>query len=140
VRWRNLMPHLSREGLDAPRLSALAARLRRANAAIERVVDIAAGHLVTAEPGGRITVARDRFFDLPEEIALRVLGRAIAAVGDEGQVELAKLERLLTGLAAGGDRMRSTLAGAMITLSRDEVRVERAPPRKNPPKSAKKRR
>ena len=141
VRWRSLMPGLSREGLDAPRLASLAMRLRRANAAIERVVDIAASHIVNAEPSGPVTVARDRFFDLPEEVALRLLGRSIAAIGYEGQVELAKLERLMTVLAAGGrERVRATLAGAMITLSRDELRVERAPARKNPPKSRKNRR
>ncbi len=39
VRWRALMPHLAREGMDAARLSVLARRLRRANAALERVVD-----------------------------------------------------------------------------------------------------
>ncbi len=139
VRWRALLSDLSREGLDAPRLAALAARLRRANAAIERVVDIAAREIAHVEPGGPIMMVRERFFNLPEEIALRLMGRAIAAVGDEGPVELAKLERLVAALAAGGTaRVRVTLAGAMVTVSRHEITVERAPPRKNPPKSSKK--
>ncbi|MGZ5897750.1 MAG: tRNA lysidine(34) synthetase TilS [Xanthobacteraceae bacterium] len=142
VRWRALMPGLSREGLDSARLAALAQRLRRANVAIERVVDAAAQHLQAEQPGGSITVAADRFFELPGEIALRLVGRAVARIGNEGAVELAKLERLMDALAiAGADqkRFRSTLAGAMITLSRQGITVERAPARRNPRKKPRKR-
>jgi tRNA(Ile)-lysidine synthase len=135
VRWRALMPDLSREGLDAARLAALALRLRRANAAIERVVEVAARQLQVEQADGSIVIAPERFFEVPEEIALRLIGRAIAQVGDEGPVELAKLERLMAALAARPARHRSTLAGAMITLSRYGVTVERAPARRNPPKS-----
>jgi tRNA(Ile)-lysidine synthase len=138
VRWRTLMPELSREGLDAARLAALARRLRRANVAIERVVDAAARHLQAEQPDGSITVAPERFFELPEEIALRLLGRAIARVGNEGAVELAKLERLVGALAAAQParaRFRGTLAGAMVTFSRHGITVERAPARGNPRKT-----
>jgi tRNA(Ile)-lysidine synthase len=138
VRWRTILPTLAQEGLDAARLSALAGRLRRANAAIEIVVDAAARQLLaTAE--GPVTMARERFFELPEEIALRLVGRAIAQIGDEGPVELAKLERMMEALvaAAASARMhfRRTLAGAMITLSRDRIAIERAPARRNAGKS-----
>ena len=87
-------------------------------------------------------MAPERFFELPEEIALRLVGRAIAPVGNEGPVELAKLERLMAALAAAARRGRAfarTLAGAMVTLSRHGITIERAPARRNPPKSSRKR-
>src|ERR1700688_5243532 len=71
-----------------------------------------------------------RFARLPAEVGLRLLGRAIAHAGDEGPVELAKLEALYDGLRAAHSRLRRTLAGALITLSRDRVTVERAPARR----------
>ncbi len=72
-------------------------------------------------------------FDLPDEIALRLLGRAIGNVGDEGPVELAKLEALHNALcrARGSARFRRTLAGAVVTLSRTGLSVERAPARRS---------
>jgi tRNA(Ile)-lysidine synthase len=71
---------------------------------------------------------------LPAEVALRLLGRAIAAVGDEGPVELGKLEALCDGLASApaAARFRRTLAGASITRAGGRLVVERAPARRNP--------
>jgi tRNA(Ile)-lysidine synthase len=142
VRWRALMPHLAREGMDAGRLSVLARRLRRANAALDRVVDAVARMIVMAKDGGPIVVPLDRFRELPDEIALRLIGRAVSLVGNEGAVELGKLESLMAALAAHGappPRFRRTLAGAMVTLSAEAVSIEQAPPRRNSPKSRPKR-
>jgi tRNA(Ile)-lysidine synthase len=79
------------------------------------------------------------FCGLPDEIGLRVLERAINWTGDEGPVELGKLETLCGGLteAFAGSRVaprasarfRRTLAGALVTLDKGGLRVERAPPR-----------
>jgi tRNA(Ile)-lysidine synthase len=83
------------------------------------------------------------FQQLPGEVALRLLGRAIAQVGDEGPVELGKLEALMAALAralAAPARFRRTLAGAMVTLGRGRLVIERAPARTNPPKTSSKRR
>jgi tRNA(Ile)-lysidine synthase len=70
--------------------------------------------------------------ELPAEIALRLIGRAIGQVGDEGPVELGKLEALCESLesASSTGRFRRTLAGAMVSLQRDRLLVERAPPRR----------
>jgi len=82
-------------------------------------------------PREGIVIDAPKFSSLPAEVALRLLGRAIARVGDEGPVELGKLEALMAALAESGDgRFRRTLAGAMITLARDQLVVERAPARK----------
>jgi tRNA(Ile)-lysidine synthase len=134
TRLRAFMPALAKEGLDARGLSRLATRLRRAEAAIEFAVAAARGALA---PGpwperGPIAFMTVQFADLPAEVGLRLLGRAVAHVGDEGPVELAKLEALYDGLRQAQSRLRRTLAGAVITLDADRLTVERAPPRSTP--------
>jgi tRNA(Ile)-lysidine synthase len=133
ARLRGLMPDLAREGLDARGLARLAARVRRAEAAIEFAVGAARAALA---PGpwparGPITFATARFADLPAEIGLRLLGRAVAQTGDEGPVELGKLEALYEALRLAPARLRRTLAGAQITLDKDRLTVERAPARRS---------
>lgn len=132
ARMRALMPALAREGLDARGLARLAARMRRAESAIEFAVDAARAALA---PGpwrqrGPIVFATVRFGGLPAEVALRLLGRAIAQAGDEGPVELAKLESLYAALRQARAPLRRTLAGALITLKGDRLTVERAPARR----------
>ncbi len=92
----------AREGLDARRLALLARRLRRAEAAIEMAVDDATAAL-SPEPWsdrGPIVFDAEKFVRLPAEVALRLLGRAIAHAGDEGPVELGKLETLYEALVS----------------------------------------
>lgn len=133
ARLRGLMPRLAAEGLDARRLSQLAQRLKRADTAIEAAVDRAHAEL-TADPGAPGAYDAAGFFRLPAEIALRLLGRAITLLGDEGPVELGKLEALLAALnaaqKAGTRRYRRSLAGALVTLDRAKITVERAPARR----------
>ena len=140
ARLRRLMPELAQEGLDARRLSLLARRLRRADAAIEAEVDRAMSELAVGWPErGSIAFDAPGFLRLPAEIALCLLGRAIARRGDEGPVELGKLEALKAALDAAaaaknfaGARFRRTLAGASVTLAGGRVVVERAPARRRP--------
>jgi tRNA(Ile)-lysidine synthase len=134
ARLRMAMPVLAREGLVPQRLALLARRMRRAEAALEAAVSDAWQSLA---PGpwadeGPIEFPVDGYEELPAEIALRLLGRAIDRVGSEGPVELGKLETLhadLTG-ARGDARYRRTLAGALVTRMGDRLSVERAPPRR----------
>jgi tRNA(Ile)-lysidine synthase len=135
ARLRPLMPVLAQEGLDARRLSLLARRLKRADAALEAAVDLAmAGLAVTPSAAGAIAFDAAGFSRLPAEIALRVLGRAVAQAGDEGPVELAKLEALAEALGSaqksGNARFRRSLAGAVVTLRPPYIVVDRAPPRR----------
>ena len=135
ARLRFLMPQLAQEGLDARRLAVLAGRVRRAETAIEAAVDRASRDLAVEMPAppGIVMEAR-RFADLPAEVALRLLYRAIAQLGDEGPVELGKLEALLAALEdaqkARNSGLRRTLAGALVTLTDGQIAVERAPPRR----------
>jgi tRNA(Ile)-lysidine synthase len=72
-----------------------------------------------------------RFADLPAEVGLRLLGRAIAYTGSEGPVELGKLEALYAAVRkAAPHRVRRTLAGAQVTLAAGRLTVERAPARR----------
>jgi tRNA(Ile)-lysidine synthase len=133
ARLRNVMNRLAEEGLDARRFAQLARRLKRAESAIEAAVDRAMAEVAVDLPSGAIAFEARRFDALPAEIALRLLGRAVTRVGDEGPVELGKLEFLksaLDGAQNNGDRhVRRTLAGAVVTLQGRQLTVERAPPR-----------
>jgi tRNA(Ile)-lysidine synthase len=131
VRMRALMPALVREGLGAERVALLARRMRRADAALEMAAD-AAAELLSAAPwsdGAPISLDAAGFKLLPPEIGLRLLGRAVASRGNEGPVELAKLEALCAAVPPSG-RFRRTLAGAIVTLTDARLVVERAPPRR----------
>ena len=142
ARLRGLMDELAREGLDARRLALLARRLKRADLAIEAAVGRAAAEL-TQSPARPGAIAFDTagYARLPAEIALRLIGRALAMAGDEGPVELAKLEALKAALDAaqnagqkgGNARFRRSLAGAIVTLAGRQITVERAPPRRGKP-------
>jgi tRNA(Ile)-lysidine synthase len=130
ARLRGLMPELAREGLDAGRLALLARRLKRADLAIEAAVDRAEAELALS-PGVYDAAGCAR---LPAEVALRLLGRAVVRLGDEGPVELAKLEALQAALDAARNsantRFRRSLAGAIVTLEGRQIAVERAPKRR----------
>ena len=134
ARLRSLMPVLAREGLDAPRLSLLARRLKRADSALEAYADRAMAVLTEKAPeSGPIVFPVQKFSRLPAEVALRVIGRAVAKLGDEGPVELGKLEALHAALAVAQssmDSFRRTLAGAVVTLAGGQISVEKAPPRR----------
>jgi tRNA(Ile)-lysidine synthase len=133
ARLRDLMPALAREGLDARGLSRLAARMRRAEAALEFAVGAARAALAPPPwpSHGPVVFERAGFADLPPEVGLRLLGRVIAHIGDEGPVELGKLEALYEALRQAPGRLRRTLAGALVTLGDDRLAVERAPARRS---------
>jgi tRNA(Ile)-lysidine synthase len=134
ARLRPLMPKLAQEGLDARRFSILSRRLRRAEAAIEADVDRVMATLA-AHGEAAITLSAAHFARLPAEIALRLLGRMVASHGDEGPVELGKLEALLAAAMPAAQKpakapFRRTLAGALISIAGGEIRVARAPARR----------
>ena len=85
------------------------------------------------------TPKREHSEALTAEVALRLLGRAIAQAGDEGPIRLGKLESLYEALASAkaaangpGFRLRRTLGGALVTLAAGRLTVERAPPSGGP--------
>jgi tRNA(Ile)-lysidine synthase len=135
-RFRALMPALSAEGFDARNLARLASRLARANAALEVLIDGAERYLKLrdANPSQSGFDAK-AFAAFPEEIQIRLLLRTIDRVGHEGPAELGKVETLLTALTralAQKPRIpwKQTLAGALISVTSDRIRIEPAPPRR----------
>jgi len=143
VRLRAVMPALAAEGMTAARLAQLANRLKRANDAIEAAVDALANVLAPAlassdrGTGEPITLTASEWAKAPTEIRLRVLGRLVAMTGEEGDVELGKLEACENAVIAhlqvrSPGRFRRTLAGASISLAGDRLTIARAPPRRLP--------
>ena len=132
-RLRALMPVLAEEGGDARSLARLAARLARANAAVEVLVDGAERYLALKD-GLDAGIDAALFTAMPEEIRLRLLKRAIDRAGHEGPAELGKVETLLAALdralAEHGGRLKQTLAGAVVSASGGRIRVAPAPPRR----------
>lgn len=156
-RLRSLLPALAAEGGNARVLARLAARLGRANAAVEILADGAERYLALKGSQSRIGGVEGQSFDadafaaLPEEIRLRLLRRAIDRYGHEGPAELGKVEALLATLhravveSAAGRRqkagqsklkrtlkqtLKQTLAGALVSLAQGRIRIEPAPIRR----------
>ena len=134
-RLRAIMPALAEEGGDSRSLARLAARLARANAAVEVLADGAERYLALRDrDASRPGFDALAFAALPEEIRLRLLKRAIDRVGHEGPAELGKIETLLAALdrapAADEGKLKQTLAGAVISVGGGRIRVEPAPLRR----------
>jgi tRNA(Ile)-lysidine synthase len=137
ARLRRLMPALAEEGLTSYSLARLARRVRRSEAAHEAVVDWAAKRMGLDVGTPTVAVSRADWQSFPAEIALRLLGRAIGAIGTEGPVEFGKLEALSQALDAaltsGAQRFRRTLAGAMVSLQKGCIVINQAPARRARP-------
>ncbi|MBR0897019.1 tRNA lysidine(34) synthetase TilS [Bradyrhizobium tropiciagri] len=138
-RLRALMPLLAEEGGDARNLARLAARIARANAALEVLVDGAERYLaLKSEDRSGAGFDAALFAVMPDEIRLRLLKRAIDRTGHEGPAELGKVETLLAAVdealngAAGRreSRLKQTLAGAVISVASGRIRIGPAPPRR----------
>lgn len=150
-RLRALLPQLAAEGGDARSLARLAARLARANAAVEVLADGAERFLRLRDRGdashaGIRSFEASAFALLPEEVRLRLLLRAINALGHEGPAELGKVETLLAALdqaiatgpaarrragANGRAILKQTLAGALISLAGGRIHIAPAPARRS---------
>ena len=146
-RLRALMPQLASEGGDVRNLVRLAARLARANAAVEVLTDGAERFLRLRDRGDAPHGPAARSFEakafaaVPEEVRLRLLLRAINRLGHEGPAELGKVETLLAALdqaiaegprssANGRPALKQTLAGALISLAGGRIHVAPAPARR----------
>jgi tRNA(Ile)-lysidine synthase len=139
-RLRALMPALAAEGADARTLTRLAARLARANVALERMTDGAERYLAELSPSGeRNGFDLAAFSALPDEVRVRLLLRAIDRAGHEGPAELGKVEALVQALDSavrqakpgrGGALFKQSLAGAVVAVARGRIEIGPAPPRR----------
>lgn len=133
ARLRRIAPLLAAEGLDTARLARLARRAARADDALEAAAAAAFARIRIGEAplllDARLLRAE------PEEIALRVLARALrAAGGGVGHDRLLRLEALWARLAPALDAkapFRATLAGALVDAAEGRVRIVPEPPRRH---------
>ena len=140
-RWRQLMPQLASEGMDAHTIARLVARVARANDALDGVADRAFAVLLQRDLRKERDVMQGAdFLSLPAEIRVRLLQRIVARWGHEGPAEFAKIENLASDLsrhlaAAGSLPFKRTLAGAMIGVEQGIVAAGAAPRRRAVPRT-----
>ena len=120
-------------GLTGDSLALSAHRLQRARAALDAAVALfcaADADRYRIEACGSISIDRAALCQLPSELVLRVLSKAIAAAGGSGRpVSLAKLETLAATLATRAASGTWTLARASIKAVGGTIMLEREPGR-----------
>lgn len=145
ARWRSLTPSLSAEGLTPERLSALAARARRADAALEGMVDAWLAAHPPIIQGGTFALRVADWRSAPAEMRVRLLGRMIAqtAAGQGGALTPERLERLerlhdeAVAAAASDKPLARNLRGVLVRIDRAGwLTFAPEPPRKRGPHSS----
>ncbi len=128
VRIRRHLAGLGDSGLAVDRLTQLARRMRRARAALDAASAAALARVAAIFPEGYCWIDAAALKQVEEEIALRVIARAVAAVG--GRVyppRLARVERFWRALCE--DRLAGgrTLGGCRIVPRRQGLLLCREP-------------
>jgi tRNA(Ile)-lysidine synthase len=123
---------LEAEGLTDERLAVLARRMGRMTDAVDQVA-AAAWADASRRDKDKTVLDGAVLLALPEEIALRLLIRAVGGHADQEPDRLSRSEALFAGVLGAlreGKSLGRTLAGAKITVRSGEVEVTQAPPRK----------
>lgn len=132
VRTRAVLSHLAEAGLSCRHIALAAARLRRANTALDEAVREAERNLLAVTPEGAAILERTGFAALPEEIRVRLIGRTVARCGARpAALRLAAVEAL-ERWTAGGQGVARTLAGCRLVRQKAALLFGREPGRLNP--------
>lgn len=135
IRIRRLMPLLAGEGLDAQRLAILAGRMRMLDEALAHqvggVMDRCRRPSIVA---GTVVMDGRAWLEEPFAVVQQLLSRVVAEVAPEGARERLEAIEGLAGAVlmaiAGGEALRQTLQGALVSVTADgRVIVAREPPR-----------
>jgi tRNA(Ile)-lysidine synthase len=129
VRTREVLATLAEAGLSGSHIALAAARLRRANEALEHQVRNAERALLAVTPEGSGSLDRNGLTALPPEIRIRLLGRAIARFGGHPEApRMASLEALERWVASSEGTAR-TLGGCRLVRQKAKLLFGREPGR-----------
>jgi tRNA(Ile)-lysidine synthase len=129
VRIRHAMRALRGAGLGAKALARSAARLARSRAALDTLTDEFLSEHLRVAPLGQGSLDRDALLNLPADLQLRVLARALALIAGKTEApRMAKLEALIGNLLLEGARTvfagcRIAVAGNRLNLCRELGRI-----------------
>ena len=120
TRLRRLAPALAEEGLDARRLSRLAARVAQANAALAHAADLLSREAIRMASPDLWQIDLTRLLAHPDEFTIRLIERAVLAQGPDRPVRLDRLEgasEACRRAALCGEALTRTLHGCVLSLS-----------------------
>jgi tRNA(Ile)-lysidine synthase len=136
ARLRAAQANLDGLGLTTDMLALSVRRLQRAREALDAATDEFSAEppkgAVHTDPVGILRIDAERLRRAPEEIALRLVARCIAAAGGSDEpAPLARLEPLVAALRrdAHADGGSWTLSRALLTATPDTIQIEREPGR-----------
>ena len=133
VRLRKAGPLLSELGLTNAQLARSARRLGRARQALEQGAAELWREAADLHHGAYATIDRAVFDGAPAELRLRVLSRALNAMGGGREPpRLSQVERLLERLEQGGMEPE-TLGGAIVAQNVSQISIFREPGREGLP-------
>jgi tRNA(Ile)-lysidine synthase len=125
VRWRRLLPRLSRLGLSPQRLHRLAERMQDVEAVLSDVGAAAFAEAVTLTHPGQASIDHVKFMSLNRAIALRVLSRTLGDIGGWAKpYALSQIEGLCSELGKGSIRP-TTLHGCVVASDGRTITVRR---------------
>ena len=116
-RLRRLLPLLADEQLDAVRLAKLGARLARSETALQAGSEALWASTARQIDAGGLQFDARRLAAAPDELVIRVLGKAVGQVGGGRTVRLSRLEDLAAALRSAVEAnlsLRRTLGGALL--------------------------
>lgn len=134
VRWRRMLPQLSKLGLDATTLSRFAARMGEADKALAEIATAAFEGLVQLDGFGSARIERAAYLTLSPAIAVRVLARVLNIVGGRQKPRaLGLVERLHEKLLTPGIVKNTTVMGCVARADDEAITIAREPGREVPP-------
>jgi len=130
VRWRELQPALSVEGLTPARLAVFARRMDQAGMLVADAAQAAWYELVEWTGQGKLTLPHDRFAALNPLVGASLLGSLLEEVsGDRRPASLGALESLQEKLQRPERLKPVTLHGCIISADGKVIRLRREGPR-----------
>ncbi|MDH5722023.1 MAG: hypothetical protein OEY94_01710, partial [Alphaproteobacteria bacterium] len=117
VRLRKSIPILEREGLSAKRVSRTAARLKRAEEALDEISENILNNSILEIETNRIVLDFEALENQPLEIGFRVIQKAMEKLGDQGKSyapRMEKVEALFDDLMKPSGFRKRTLGGVIF--------------------------